>query len=153
MTKANENQALRKAAEIVYENSAFIFVEDISLPEASVLESWEGTALRIEYSGDAQGFLELQVQNGFAHILAQNMLGLEDGDEKIASSAADALQESLNMLCGYFLTEYYGENAVFSIGMPKICSELSLEASLKNAGIWLDAEGFMLYMCHGLSDV
>jgi hypothetical protein len=50
------------------------------------------------------------------------MLGIEPEEdaEKIKAYADDALKEALNVLCGRFLTEAYGVEAVFNLSAPVV---------------------------------
>jgi chemotaxis protein CheY-P-specific phosphatase CheC len=72
------------------------------------------------FSGPLTGKLEIIAGTGLCRLLAANMLGIESLDEESQKKASDALKETLNTICGRFLTALAGEKPVFSLTTPEI---------------------------------
>jgi chemotaxis protein CheY-P-specific phosphatase CheC len=76
----------------------------------------------MRFTGPKNGKLEIAAGQNLCLILAANILGLEPDEEMASTYADDALREALNVLCGRFLTEAFGEEAVFNLSAPVIGS-------------------------------
>ena len=59
-----------------------------------------------------------------AQELTENMLGLDEGEAEISSDdQADALKETINVICGNLLPAIAGKDAVFDIQPPEILAD------------------------------
>lgn len=74
----------------------------------------------IGYQGPCSGTLRLRCTREFAALLAANLLGIEPDDEAAHEKAQDALKELMNVLCGQFVTDTYGRDAVFNLSLPAL---------------------------------
>ena len=78
----------------------------------------------VEYNGVACGTIVVVCGFKLLETLWQNVLGVED-DTSCAldsESYADAAKELVNIICGNFLTEVYGEDTVFELSVPDVVS-------------------------------
>lgn len=116
----------------ILEESAYIFTDVASekvLPEPS---AWEADGVALTFTGIENGEMRLWASKGFSRVVAANMLGVDEDDDAAAQKGLDALKESLNILLGNYLTEIYGEEPVFDLGLPKAVSPSQMAEDLGN---------------------
>lgn len=103
---------------LILEEFAFLFCEsqDASTFDYNTIEDAQEASMR--FTGPTNGKFEIAAGKNLCLLLASNILGIEPNDEAAGSHAADALKETLNVMCGRFLTEAYGEEAVFNLSAP-----------------------------------
>jgi CheY-specific phosphatase CheX len=129
----------------VLENMAFIFA-DPSPADMGPEAPEQALLARMTYRGMENGTVCVAAPFGLCREIAVNMLGAGPG-ELSASEVLDALRELLNMSCGQFLTERFGEELVFDLSIPEVSP---LEAGgwnshLESPGVRLfEAEGYPL---------
>ena len=70
----------------------------------------------INFSGSANGSLQLFLSRSIAEAMAKNMLNLQQ-DEIDLPIMADCVKESLNMICGNFVRKLDPER-VFNLSIP-----------------------------------
>jgi CheY-specific phosphatase CheX len=70
----------------------------------------------INFSGSANGSIQLFLSRGIAEAMVKNMLNLQQ-DEIDLSIMADCVKESLNMICGNFVRKLDPER-VFDLSLP-----------------------------------
>ena len=95
----------------VFEKMFFVFAEPLR-------EKGPSYPMRasIHFSGPVEGDMQISVSKGLAKIMAKNMLSLEEGD--ITDQViADCLKESINMVCGNFVSKVDPEH-VFHLSIP-----------------------------------
>jgi CheY-specific phosphatase CheX len=90
-------------------------------------ESDEGSAgcdraATMTFTGTHSGRMSLKISGSVLPQLVQNMMGECDGAGATARQSDDAMCESLNMICGNVLTEWYGEEPVFELQPPRAVS-------------------------------
>lgn len=75
---------------------------------------------RVVFSGPLHGAVEVQLTKSLLPELTKNMLG--DGDDEAADEAvwADALGEVTNVICGNFLPQIAGPEAIFDLEKPEV---------------------------------
>ena len=73
----------------------------------------------ISFNGPISGTLGLIFSGELCVELAANVLGLE-AEEIESDDAADALKELINVVCGQFLTSFYGSDTVFKLSIPQV---------------------------------
>ena len=102
----------------ILEDLAFLFCEsqDASAFDYNQIEDAYEASMR--FTGPTNGKFEIAAGKNLCLLLASNILGIEPDDTAAGDHAADALKESLNVMCGRFLTEAYGEEAVFNLSAP-----------------------------------
>jgi hypothetical protein len=114
-------------------------------------ESWLETS--ISYSGRVSGELHLTCTRAFAEQLAQNLLGIESGEEISQQVSTDAVQEFMNVICGQFVTAAHGTEDVFNLSIP-IVSELDGQPFVEDSGddsAQLSVDGQWLQLRHILA--
>jgi hypothetical protein len=146
----SDNSASLVLAEVVtriFEDAAFVFADSMqaSTPDP---DAWQPIGFKLSFTGMASGVLRMWADREFAACVAANMLGLEGNDASTPEAGEDALRELLNMVTGNFLTEEFGEEPIFTLGLPETCSKDLLEADVKNpCGAWFNAEGTPVLFC------
>ena len=83
---------------------------------ANPQDTWLETS--IGYHGAASGTLTLRCPRAFTILLAANLLGIEVQDDDADHTAEDAAKEFMNIVCGQFITSYYGPDPVFDLTIP-----------------------------------
>jgi Chemotaxis phosphatase CheX len=122
-------------------------VENPNAPESGpgvVSESdTERFGVQVAFNGHATGYCELWTTRECSKIIASNMLGVfDEGCETVNQTCLDALQETLNILCGNLLTEYAGSDPVFDLDPPAVVTRLvQLPVSDAAAEAWLEIDG------------
>ncbi len=133
------NNILYNVAESTFGSLAFM----LSMPEpddGTVAE--ETTTVSVEFSGPFGGQLIMTVNAEMLPELAENMLGLEPGEDALHDHGVDALKELLNVICGNLLPKIAGVEAVFDVEGPQIIklqeskSQTQANASVK---LYLDS--------------
>jgi CheY-specific phosphatase CheX len=74
----------------------------------------------ITFSGHGSGELGMLMEPGLAAQLASRVLGVDGSEPLIQEMVLDAVKELLNVICGQFLTFRFGEEPVFSLGVPRV---------------------------------
>ncbi len=105
------------------EKMAFIFSDPLDKSEVAVEEQKYLSAV-ISFSGKYRGIIEIAAPQQTCNIIAANMLGLEPEEQESEQKAVDAFKETLNILCGQYLTNAFGRDEVFLLSTPQgeICS-------------------------------
>jgi len=100
----------------VLEDTAFMLVEPVELPEA-----WVGTVLRstLDFESVRSGTLRLTVEEPAGVELASSMLGTDGSDPEALQHGRAALSEVLNVVGGVFLTRYFGAKVPSQLGLPQ----------------------------------
>ena len=80
-------------------------------------------AARVSFSGVFSGTLVMKLSAKILPDLTTNMLGIDEQEETTLDQQYDALQETLNVVCGHLLPEIAGTREVFSIHPPAIVAE------------------------------
>jgi len=104
----------------VLEKQAFLF-PDKTLAAELPPQSGNILCANIAFHGDiAKGKISFYAPETMCQEIAANFLGIESDSEEAESKAPDALKEMLNMVCGNFLTDFAGEEAVFDLTVPSV---------------------------------
>ncbi|MCL2220539.1 MAG: chemotaxis protein CheX [Chitinispirillia bacterium] len=103
-----------------FEELAFFFCESQDAAAFDYNKVKDAHKASMLFTGPKNGKFEMAAGEKLCLLLASNMLGIEPDDGQASELADDALKESLNVICGNFLTEAYGEEAVFSLTAPVI---------------------------------
>jgi len=104
----------------ILEKQAFLFCESLDASTFDYNQIEDAYEASMRFTGPTNGKLEIATGKNLCLLLASNILGIEPDEEAAGSHAADALKETLNVMCGRFLTEAYGEEAVFNLSAPTI---------------------------------
>lgn len=113
----DDNEILMKVFSTIFEDFAFMFVEE---PFDLENES-PGECIRAEInfeSKNQKGYLEVVAPLKLCNETAENILGTNI-EELPANAGENALKELLNISCGYFLAEKFGTDEIFNLSIPK----------------------------------
>ena len=118
----NTSVVLDGVCKSVLEELAFLFCESQDASAFQYDHIHDAHEASMMFTGPVTGKLEIATGQGLCLVIAGNMLGIEPDEdaEKIRIYADDALKEALNVLCGRFLTEAYGVEAVFNLSAPVV---------------------------------
>jgi hypothetical protein len=121
--------------------AAFIFTDTLPAGTMPSVDNWDADGVSLQFSGTPSGRIHMWVGHGFACLVAANMLGIDTCNEDARRKGVDALKELLNMITGNFLTEAFGEQLIFTLGLPETLTQYQLaeDFSDQNA-IWFSAE-------------
>jgi CheY-specific phosphatase CheX len=119
------NEVLKEVFSEVIESMAFMFCED---ENAVVPLVNEGPYCRatIRFNGFLEGAVQIAAPREFCVSLAANILGDEAGSEQVKEKAEDALKETLNTICGRFLSNYAGDSVVINL-LPPLVDRIGIE--------------------------
>ncbi|MCF8025408.1 MAG: hypothetical protein K9K82_07965 [Desulfobacteraceae bacterium] len=118
--ETEDNGLLLQVFSSVFEEFAFMFVEEDPFPEPSETSYCPCLLAEISFkSKDKHGFLEVVAPVSVCAELAENILGT-DQQELPEQAEEQALTEVLNVSCGYFLAEKFGTEEVFDLSIPEI---------------------------------
>ncbi|MFC1734482.1 chemotaxis protein CheX [Candidatus Hydrogenedentota bacterium] len=117
MSNSNPEEIYSDTVREVLESMAFVFTDPV---DASELAPGPGPFFKVSmhYTGPQKGCLGLAAPVSLAIEMGANMLGADESED--TGLAADALKELLNIICGQFLTRYYGETPIFDLSVPLI---------------------------------
>jgi hypothetical protein len=114
---ADDNELLVKVFSCIFEDFAFMFVEEALDIEAK--SPGECLSAKIEFkSKSKKGYLEVVAPMEFCEETAENILG-SDVEELPENAGENALKEILNISCGYFLAEKFGTDEIFDLSIPE----------------------------------
>lgn len=114
---ADDHELLLKVFSSIFEDFAFMFVEQASDVDAEA--AGECLQASIEFTGSRiKGYLEVIAPVDFCDETAENILGT-DMEELPKGSGENALKEIVNICCGYFLAEKFGTEEIFDLSIPK----------------------------------
>ena len=142
----------KEAAIRILERAAFLFtdeIEDEQCPKAN--SKWGQKGVALDYQGPVSGELRLWMPESLSRLAAANMLGLDEGAPMSEKEEDDAVKEILNIILGIYLTEAYGTEPVFQLGIPRVLPTEEWKISLMASGhFWMAVEGFpVLLSVHG----
>jgi len=132
------NEKLKKIltgiASETFEGLAFMF----GFPEddASAVSNEDMIFAQVDFEGAFSGRVVLAVSRSPVEELTANMLGLEDEETDVSpEDQADALRETLNVICGNLLPAIGGKDTVFDIHSPEILPDATSIGSMPEAGL------------------
>ena len=116
----NLETALWQAAAQTFEEFTFLFPS----PQHEQCDKQPYAAAVIQFHGLFEGTLEITATADLLPVLASNMLGTDE--TPAANIQRDALGEIANVICGNFLPEVAGKQAVFHIEAPQVIAGAEL---------------------------
>jgi CheY-specific phosphatase CheX len=115
----------------VFKTMAFMFAEPIDRLKAVEttrnLHGWIKTWM--EFRGPYNGSLMMFFPVELCNLIAANVLGLDNSDERVSARSSDAAGEILNVVCGQICTELAGEKPVFDLTVPQKVAVEAAEAA------------------------
>jgi len=114
----NVSLVLDNVCKTVLEELAFLFCESQDAYNFDYDQIVEAHEVSMQFDGPRKGKFELAAGRSLCLVLASNMLGIEPDEDQASELADDALKEALNVICGRFMTEAFGEEAVFNLTAP-----------------------------------
>ena len=127
-------QTLTSAIFEVFEKMFYVFLEPAERPDGEYLYR-----VGINFSGPRKGELTALFSHPLAEMMMKNMLNV-DGDEMNEPLKEDCLKESVNMICGNFLSKY-DSGQVFNLSLPAHTSgkqEVGVTAGRDREALHLD---------------
>ncbi len=138
---ADDNDILIKVFSSIFEDFAFMFVEEtLDLEDDS---PGECLMAKIEFNSKSKkGCLEVIAPVEFCDETAKNILGT-DVEELPENAGENALKEILNISCGYFLAEKFGTEELFDLSFPETSPVSGKEWNLlfdnrRHTSFWVD---------------
>lgn len=142
MSETMVADTLSQVSSRILEDAAFVFTDLLDPQQRPDVDSWSAEGASLEFSGEKKGVLHMWASEGFARYAAANMLGIDEDAEDAGQKGMDALKELLNMVVGNFLTDLYGEEPIFDLGLPEPLPREALAGDVASEqGVWLEAEG------------
>jgi CheY-specific phosphatase CheX len=142
------DNVLGSVCTLILEELAFLFCEPQDAATFDHNQIKDAHVSYLTFTGPRDGRIEIAAGQNLCLLLSSNMLGIEPEEEDASTCAADALGEALNVICGRFLTEAYGEEVVFSLSAPVKGSVDDLSYVDENAEAefmqFFEAEGYCL---------
>jgi hypothetical protein len=120
---SKHEELLRQVCEETF--MAMAFLSPVSQDECPATDL-DSQAVSVEFTGQFSGYLTLRVSRQIPAILAANVLGLDDGEVPSADQQADALKETLNVICGNILPLVSDATQVFNVHAPQLMDAASL---------------------------
>ncbi|NUM52772.1 MAG: chemotaxis protein CheX [Candidatus Hydrogenedentes bacterium] len=80
----------------------------------------DAVLVRIAFSGERNGAIEMAIGRSLGLEMAGNLLGLEPQADNAQKYGDDALRELMNVTCGHILTAMAGDRPVFNLTIPSI---------------------------------
>lgn len=148
--EGNPNVALvlDSVCKMILEELAFLFCESQDATAFDYSHVKDAHKAQLRFEGPKNGLVEIAAGRNLCLLLAGNMLGIEADEENAQVYANDALKEALNVVSGRFLTEAYGEEAVFNLNAPEIGTISDLSRVDENAEtenvLFFETEGYCL---------
>lgn len=140
-----EEQAIQDARQTILESlesAAYMFADAEDTEPISSSETLNWLGWKIGFHGPSSGNMEIYMPPELGKKTAANMLGIES--ESISTEILnDAMGEVLNISCGRFLTEHFGDNPVFDISAPIALEKPGYKIRTKENSLhWLSLENF-----------
>lgn len=124
----------------VLEDAVFVFTDALSEEDVPKLEGWDARGVELNFTGEHSGKIRMWAGEGFLRLTAANMLGVDEDDADPDQKGTDALKELLNMIVGNVLTDVYGQEPVFNLGLPGVLDPGQL-IELDGRRLWVNADG------------
>ncbi|HPW69640.1 MAG: chemotaxis protein CheX [Desulfomonilia bacterium] len=109
------------------ENAVVSVLNDMAATRAAMIRPEElpcfGQTLihaHITFEGPSSGELGLLMDPDFAAELASRILGVDEKGDLLQEMVVDAVKELLNVICGQFLTQRFGYEPAFTLGVPRV---------------------------------
>lgn len=116
MDHNEKNAALHNVFVRVLEEQMFLFADDIPLKELTFPDDM--LILNIIYHGDADGGISLSLPLSLCREITASVLGVDESEIDETRDPADAAKELLNITCGQYLTDVYGDKMVMNLYPP-----------------------------------
>ena len=144
LTEEINKKALNVIINILNECS-YIFADPISEEDIPSLNELNLRGVTLEYKGHKSGNVSLFANDEFLRYAAANMLGIDEDSNDAIEKGFDSIKEILNMVVGNLLTEIYGCDPIFDIGIPSILNSLDeMEDFQEKDRICLNADDHIL---------
>lgn len=142
----------KESAIRILERAAFLFSEDIPENQIPLADTfWRQKGYALDYSGPLKGELRIWLPESLSRVIVSNMLGLDEESEMAQKEEDDAVKEVLNIILGIFLTEAFGTEAVFHLGIPQMLEPDEWNESAQAEGhfwLWVENEPVLMSV-HG----
>ncbi len=120
---------LRNTAAKVLENWGMMMIDEVPEPRTELFALDEPLFHSlIELHGAVSGSVSIIAQRDFLSALSHNLLGEPEEVNIDDPQQEDAFRELGNVLAGNFITEAYGDDVVFDLLNPTVCTISSSQA-------------------------
>lgn len=132
------NDSLVRVSQFVLEDWAMMLVDDSTTGSTAFDPNKPFFLARAEYTSVFCGSIYVFCQREFMQALADNLLGLDPDEELSEADYKDALKEFANVVSGNFLTDAFGEDAVFDLPIitVKECPFVDVERYLNEDSVY-----------------
>jgi hypothetical protein len=125
----------------ILESAAFLFTDSFDVTDRPEIDTWDCEGVQLAYTGHSAGYFHLWTSRSLARCAAANMLGCDEQAAGNEAKMIDALKELLNMIAGNMLTQLYGNEPVFRLGIPQQVDRETLGAdTAADNAVWLEVE-------------
>jgi len=138
--EAQLSEIISSIAAVTLEQMAFIFSEPDPDPGPGETEFSDATVVSVSFIGPVSGSLCMTIPSETLPELSANMLGVDEADTT-PEQHADALKETMNVICGNLLPAMAGDKAIFDINAPEIVETHGGEEPVARARLELE-EGY-----------
>ena len=134
MKEQEIKKKLEAVAISVLEQSAYTFADPGEFQEFRQLAELNMIEATIEYSGECNGSLKLVLPAELCVEIHCNMLGIDPSDCSDIEQSRDAAKEILNIICGHFVTDVFGDTRDIWLSTPEVkeMEAEAIEANLPN---------------------
>jgi chemotaxis protein CheX len=112
------NDVVVDAAKEVFETMIFMDIETSS--DCSPITDERSVFASITFKGSLEGRLTIHVEQESAKLIAQNMLGMDEGDEMPVEGVCDAIGEVANMVLGSIKTRIQDQYTDIEVSVPSV---------------------------------
>ena len=113
-SRAMENAVISVLNDMASTRVSVIRPEDPPCFEHSLIHA------HITFEGPSSGELGLLMGPAFAADLASRILGMDESKDLLHDMVLDGVKELLNVVCGQFLTQRFGYEPAFTLGVPRV---------------------------------
>ncbi|MFP4164062.1 MAG: chemotaxis protein CheX [Chitinispirillaceae bacterium] len=139
MSANKMNEMIACEVRRVLEQTAFLFTCEQA--EQPSFEGWADAGVFLTFSGTPSGYIHMWTTDALMEEAAMNMLGMDSADSLTKKNKLDVLKELLNISAGHILTNIYGKNVLFELGIPEKLEMGLLDGDIKDTrSVWINAE-------------
>ncbi|MFC1571984.1 hypothetical protein ACFL6M_00135 [Candidatus Eisenbacteria bacterium] len=145
-----KKEMIERVASRTLEDAAYILASRESDPPD--ISSWPALGARLSFASPLEGYCELWAPSEITALLATNILGIAEGSPDALDLSFDAMTETLNILCGYLMTEIAQDDPTPSYGMPTRREGIEpFPEGSRGVNVWLASEGhpILVRACFG----
>lgn len=146
---AVHEERLKGIAYKTFEITCYMFpLEEWELEDQGVVELGDDSiSAMVRFDGAVEGGMKIRVSPDLFDAIAENMLGMEEGDREIKEGA---LCEIANIICGNTVPIFAKGDKICYISPPKIVDEQNQPGEKFNA---MKKETVMIHLDEGVAEI